>query len=184
MSSITAEPSAADQLQERLNDPQTVEMLDQLLDQLPLITFYLEAFEGFIARGDTIADSLSDAVGELKLGDGKLDVSKLAPLLEALPKMAEAGEKLLDSDLMGEGLPKVIDAGVSMVNSGMLDKQVVGTLGDLGKKAVETYNEVSSKPVPPVGGLFATLRAAKDPEVQKTVGFLFAFAKAFAKHLK
>jgi len=85
---------------------------------------------------------------------------------------------------MGDGLPKVIDAGVSMVDSGMLDRQVVSTLGDLGKKTVETYNEVSSKPVPPVGGLFATLRATKDPDVQKSVGFFFAFAKAFAKHLK
>jgi uncharacterized protein YjgD (DUF1641 family) len=169
---------------ERLTDPQTLETLNQLLDKLPLIAFFLESLEGFISRGDTIADNLSAAVGELKLGELNLDISSLLPLLEALPQLKEAGEKLLDSDLMGDGLPKVIDAGVSMVDSGMLDRQVVSTLGDLGKKTVETYNEVSSKPVPPVGGLFATLRATKDPDVQKSVGFFFAFAKAFAKHLK
>ena len=104
-------------------------------------------------------------------------------LMESLPKLKEAGEKLLESELMGDGLPKVIDAGVSMVDSGMLDKKVVSVLGDLGSKSAETYQEVASQPVEPIGGLFATLRATKDPDVQKSVGFFFAFAKAFAKHL-
>jgi uncharacterized protein YjgD (DUF1641 family) len=71
-----------------------------------------------------------------------------------------------------------------MIESGMVDKEVVAVLGDLGKKSAETYREVSSEAVEPIGGLFATLRATKDPDVQKSVGFFFAFAKAFAKHLK
>lgn len=47
-----------------------------------------------------------------------------------------------------------------------------------------TYQRVSSQPVAPVVGLFGMMRASKDPDVHKTVGFAFAFAKAFAKHLK
>lgn len=169
---------------ERLTDPATLETLNQLLDRLPLASFLLESLEGFIGRGETIADNLAGVVGELNLSEPKIDTSQLSSLLEALPKFREAGEKLLDSDLMGDGLPKVIDAGVTMVDSGMLDKEVVGILGDLGKKSAQTYQEVASKPVEPVGGLWATLKATKDPDVQKSVGFFFAFAKAFAKHLK
>ncbi len=168
---------------ERLTDPETLATVNLLLDKLPLVAFMLESLEGFISRGETVADNLSAAVGELKLGEHNIDLAKLPALLEKLPKLTEAGEKLLDSDLMGDGLPKVIEAGVSMVDSGMMDKDVVRTLGDLGRKSAETYNEVASKPVAPVGGLFATLKATKDPDVQKSVGFFFAFAKAFAKHL-
>lgn len=168
---------------ERLTEPETLKTLNALLDRLPLAAFLLESLEGFIGRGDTIAENLADAVHELNLGETKIDAGQLKSLLEALPKFKEAGEKLLESELIGEGLPKVIDAGVSMVESGMLDQSVVNVLGEMGKKSAETFKEVSSKPVEPIGGLFATLRATKDPDVQKSVGFFFAFAKAFAKHL-
>lgn len=172
------------QVLEKLTDPTTLETVSRLLDRLPLAAFLLESLEGFIGRGDTIADNLADAVGELNLSESKIDASQLTSLLEALPKLKEAGEKLLDSDLMGDGLPKVIDAGVSMVDSGMLDKEIVSILGELGKKSAQTYREVSASSVKPIGGLWATLKATKDPDVQKSVGFFFAFAKAFAKHLK
>ena len=101
---------------ERLTDPATLETLNQLLDRLPLASFLLESLEGFIGRGETIADNLAGVVGELNLSESKIDTSQLSSLLEALPKFKEAGEKLLDSDLMGDGLPKVIDAGVTMVD--------------------------------------------------------------------
>ncbi len=168
---------------QRLTDPETLVALNQLLDQLPLAAFLLDSLEGFIARGETIADNLADGVKELRSGESSFDPAQLTSLLAALPKFREAGEKLLNSDLMGEGLPKVIDAGVSMVDSGMLDKQVVAILGELGKKSAETYQEVNAKPIQPIGGMWATLKATKDPDVQKTMGFFFAFAKAFAKHL-
>ena len=169
---------------ERLTDPKTLSTLNELLDRLPLASFMLESLEGFISRGDTIAESMAEMVGDLKLSEVNVDVSQVKSLMDALPKLKEAGDKLLDSDLMGDGLPKVIDAGVSMVESGMLDKEVVEILGDLGKKGAETYREVAANPVEPVGGLWATLKATKDPDVQKSVGFFFAFAKAFSKHLK
>jgi uncharacterized protein YjgD (DUF1641 family) len=68
-----------------------------------------------------------------------------------------------------------------MLNSGMLDPKVVVTLGELGRLSSETYSEVAGKPVQPVGGLFGLMRATKDPDVQKGLGFAFAFLKAFGK---
>ena len=172
------------QILAKLTDPLTLNTLNQLLDRLPLAAFLLESVEGFISRGETIADNLADAVGELDLSESKIDTSQLAALLEAFPKFKEAGEKLLESNLIGEGLPKVVDAGVSMVDSGMLDQDVVEILGDMGKKSAQTYKEVSASRVEPIGGLWAMLKATKDPEIQKSLGFFFAFAKSFSKHLK
>ena len=172
------------QVLERLTEPETLKTFNQLLDKLPLAAFLLQSLEGFISRGDTIAQNLADAVGELNLTEMKIDPDQIKLFLDALPRFRAAGEKLLESELMGEGLPKVIDAGVSMVESGMLDKEVVSVLGELGAKSAETYREVSAQEVEPIGGLWATLKATKDPDVQKSVGFFFAFAKAFAKHLK
>ncbi len=180
--SMDVDGLAKSRILERLTDTQTLDTLNRLLDQLPLAAFLMESLEGFIGRGETIADNLADAFGELKLG--KIDTGQFTSLLESLPKLKEAGEKLLDSDLMGDNFHKVVDAGVSMVESGMVDKEVVSVLGELGKKSAQTYQEVASQPVQPIGGLFATLRATKDPDVQKSVGFFFAFAKAFAKHLQ
>lgn len=169
---------------QRLTDPQTLATLNDLLDRLPLAAFLLESLEGFISRGEVIADNLADAVKELHLDKLNIDAEQFASLLKSLPKLKIAAEKMLDSDLLGDGLHKIIDAGNTMIDSGMVDKDVVSVLGELGKNSADTYREISSKPVPPVGGLFATLRATKDPDVQKSVGFFFAFAKAFAKHLK
>lgn len=183
-SEINVDELAKSKVLERLTEPTTLATLNQLLEKLPLIAFVLESLEGFIRRGETIADSLADAIGELKLKERDIDLGKLLPLFEALPKMTAAGQQLLDSNLMTDSLPKVIEAGVTMVDSGMLDENVVRTLGELGRRGVETYNEVTAKPVAPVGGLFATMKATKDPDVQKSLGFFFAFAKAFAKHLK
>lgn len=168
----------------RLTDPATLAAVNRLLDQLPLLAFLAEAVEELIGRSETIAENVAGAVDELHLRDKGGGLDKLLLFIGALPRVTEAGEKLLASGLMDRNFGKVVDAGVTMVESGMLDEQVVGILGDLGKKFAETFREVSSKPVEPVGGLFATLRATKDPDVQKSVGFAFALAKAFAKHLK
>lgn len=180
---INVDGLAQSRILERLTDPVTLATLGQLLDRLPLIAFLLESLEGFIGRGETIADNLAETIGDLKLGERNIDLSSLLPLLERLPKLADAGEKLMDSELLGDDLPTIIEAGVTMAESGMMDEDVVRILGNLGKQGAETYNEVASKPIEPIGGLFATLKATKDPDVQKSMGFFFAFAKAFAKHL-
>tara|TARA_R110002049_G_scaffold285698_4_gene466949 strand:- start:66523 stop:67353 length:831 start_codon:yes stop_codon:yes gene_type:complete len=168
----------------RLTDPNTLQAINQLLDHLPLAAFLLESFAGFVQRSETIADNVADAVAELNLKDWNIDPAQFDALMKGLPQLKIAGEQLLNSRLMGDGLPDAINASISLLDSGMLDKDVVEVLGELGKKGADTYREVASRPVEPIGGLFATLRATKDPDVQKSVGFFFAFAKAFAKHLK
>lgn len=182
-SSVDFDELAKSRVLERMSDPEVLASLNQLLDRLPLVAFLLESLEGFIARGETIVENLAGTVAELKLGDHPVDFESLTSVFEVLPKFRDAGEQLIDSGL-ADDLPKIIDAGVGMVDSGMLDQHVVNVLGTIGRQAADTYHEVASQPVEPIGGLFATLKATRDPDVQKSMGFFFAFAKAFAKHLK
>jgi uncharacterized protein YjgD (DUF1641 family) len=180
---IDVEELKRSKILERLSDPETLRQINSLLDRLPLLAFLAESTEGFIRRGETIADNVSGLVADLKLDESSLNADKLKNLLRQLQKMQEVTEKVLNSDLAGAELPKAIDAAQQVLNSGMLDKQVLETLGRIGRMSADAYQEVSSKPTQPLGGLWAMMRAAKDPEIQKTLGFAFAFAKAFAKHL-
>lgn len=167
---------------ERLTDASTLEALNKLLDQLPLISFLMQALSDFMERGEVVADNLAGVVQELHLKE--MDPTKVVKLMESLPKLQEAGEKLLASDLLGDNLHKLMDAGTSVLQSGMLDEHIVNRLGMLGKQTIAAYDEAASRPVQPVGGLFAMLRVMKDPDVQKVLGFGVAFAKAFAKNIK
>ena len=170
-------------LLERMTDPATLKLLSQLLDHLPLAVFALEAVDGFLKRGDVLADSMADGVAELRKGSPNVDPEALKAAVESLPKLAEAGQRLVSSGLLEEGLPKVIAAGLQMIQAGMLDPEIVVTLGQLGKTGVESYKEATARPVEPVGGIFALWRAMKDPEVQKAMGLFMAVAKAFARKM-
>ena len=64
--STAMETSAAEQLKERLSDPHVTANLNRLLDQLETITFAVESIDGFVRRGEVIADSLAEGVAELK----------------------------------------------------------------------------------------------------------------------
>ncbi len=168
----------------RLSDPQTLALINKLLDRLPIISLMAESMEELVKRSEVIAENVAGMVHDLKLGEVHFDIEKGKALLDQLGKWQEIGEQVLGSRIAGEDLPKAIEAGANLVDSGMLDPDVVATLGRVGRQAVESYLKVSSRPVQPIGGLWAMLRASKDPDVQKTVGFAVAFAKEFAQHLK
>ena len=51
--------SSAEQLHDRLNDPKTADALNRLLDRLDVVAFAAESMEGFISRGEVIADSVA-----------------------------------------------------------------------------------------------------------------------------
>lgn len=181
---IDTEELARSEMLQRLTQPETLSLLNQLLDRLPLIAIMLDSLEGFVRRGDTIVENVAEMVHDLKLKDQKFDFAQFSSALQSLPKLQQAGEQFLNSGLAGDAFHKVIDAGVGMVDSGMMDRDVVATLGFLGKASAETYREVAANPVKPVGGMFGLWNATRDADVQKSMGFFFAFAKSFAKHLK
>ena len=181
---IDVEEVQRSHLLERISQPETLALINSLLDRLPLITFLAESMEELLKRGEVITDNVTEIVQELKRSEVQFDFSKAKALLEQLPKLQAMSEQILQSRLAGEDLPKAIEASANLVDSGMLDEKVLSTLGRVSRQVVDGYLKVSAQPVPPLGGIWALMRALKDPDVQKTVGFGLAFAKEFAKNLK
>ncbi len=84
--------SAQEQLQARLSDPRTVDSLNRLLDHVDTISASMEMLEGFLRRGDQIADNVSDSVEDLRAGDK----GETAAFVEKLPNLAKAGTRMAD----------------------------------------------------------------------------------------
>ncbi len=85
------------------------------------------------------------------------------------------------SRLLDQGLPKVVEAGTEVIDAGMLDHNVVRTLGQLGKAAVDSYHEASGGDIEPIGGLWGLMKITKDPEIQKLIGFGVSVAKSISR---
>jgi uncharacterized protein YjgD (DUF1641 family) len=92
MSTVLANPREL--LAARLDDPAVVENLNRLLDQLPLLAFGAEAVSELIRRGDSITESISQEVSELR----QLKVWDEAPrLVESIPQLYRAGTGLAEA---------------------------------------------------------------------------------------
>lgn len=66
----------------------------------------------------------------------------------------------------------------ALVDSHVLDEQPVAVISS----AAQAIAESAQNPQP--ASLFSLLRAMSDPQVQRALGFLLAFARAFGAHLK
>ncbi|MEM8961732.1 MAG: hypothetical protein AAGD38_09650 [Acidobacteriota bacterium] len=85
--------SPQERLQERLNDPQTVDSLNRLLDRLDVITFSFDALEGFLQRAEVVIDSLTSGVNELRPA---LSTDDQVDWIGKVPQLAQTGARLSD----------------------------------------------------------------------------------------
>ena len=70
------------------------------------------------------------------------------------------------------------DSWQELMQSGLLDEEAIQVVGAMGCALKETRRAPARSLKP-----MQALRAMKDPEVQKSLGFLVGFAQAFGKHL-
>ncbi|WP_337172100.1 DUF1641 domain-containing protein [Gemmatimonas aurantiaca] len=148
---------------ERLGNEQTIDAVKAVLDRLELAAFTLDAIDGFLRRGDTIATALSDDIDDLKRASDA-DFTKFKEVLAALPPLVAAGQTL--------------------VKSGMLEPRTVEVLGKIGRSAADSYEEArtsnaESKPI----GMLGLLRALRDPDVNRAVSFALHVSKAYGQTL-
>jgi uncharacterized protein YjgD (DUF1641 family) len=106
-------PPATQKLLDRLEEPQTAEALNRLLDRLDVLAFAVEAVDGVVRRGEVIADSIGQSVAELKGLAGGADAS-FGELAGKLPQVARAGSQMADV-VASDGFQR-------LMASGLLDK--------------------------------------------------------------
>ena len=161
----------------RLGDPQLVDSLTKLAEKAPLLLFAADAAQGFLERSETIADNVADSVRDVKLlaGNGP---SELLDMLRQLSGLLPAVQTLLTQ------VAPLLESGSfeALVQSTILhpeNVQAVSRVGDA-LKATQVAHATSPQQL----GVFGMMRALRDPDAQRAMGFLATFLKEFGKQMR
>lgn len=165
------DPDPVEALIARLDEPNVANGLHQLLDHLDLLAVLVNGLNGLMTRGDTISDSLADAVIEMRgaklgmpdLGQTLALVQHLGGLVTPLLNVLPSVESALQSDLGGVGLADIA--------------------GAASRAAVRGVQQATTERAQ-INGVRALLKVVKDPDVGRALGFIVAIAKALGQELK
>lgn len=211
-------------LEERLNNPDTAEALNRLLDRLDTIEDAVDQLDAMMTQGPAmlamVTDMADDVYREADAAGVDLDerlrlTLQLAERLTA-PRTVEVLSQLMDrmDDLeqlieLGEQAPGFIammvdtfdslqqraaEAGhdperlvrrslaatAGLLESGVLDPEAIDIVGKAGDALVDCRCQDETPEV----GLFGLLRAMRDPDTRRALGFLTAFGKRFGQELR
>lgn len=182
-------------LAEKLNNPDTAQALTQIMDNMELVAFSLEAADGFLQRGDAVIESVADGVRDIRGLAPPDELNLINTLIEGLPRLTASLPQLI------EALPQLtatlpLLSGVltqlqtilqseefdALMNSGVFSPKTVGIVGQAGNALVDSYeaNQADPKSV----GMFGLLKAINDPDVQRALGFAVRFGKQFGQSIK
>ncbi|MBL8930288.1 MAG: DUF1641 domain-containing protein [Kineosporiaceae bacterium] len=155
----------ADQLRARLDDPQVAASLNALLDNVDVLALLIQMVNGVLQRGDTITESLSAALHEVRGATG-----------HGPGYLVEPTRKLV------EDAPAIADAATALIDSGMLRREVVDLLGRFANAAVDGVRTAERNHTS-LGGVLPTVRALRDPDVARGMGMLIEVARSIGKTL-
>ncbi len=169
--------SPADQIRDRLDDPNVAASLNTLLDHADLLAVLVTGLDGFVRRGDAITDSLSSAVNDFK-GAAAAGVVPGADALKGvdLPGLAQSLATLSNSLV---GATPAIN---TLLSSRLTDPQAAEVLAALGQALVDGKAAAAADPGGPKG-LFGFWKVTKDPDVVRGLGFMIQVARAFGRQV-
>lgn len=176
-----------DRLLNRLDDERTVAALERLLDNAELLAFSATALDGFIKRGDQIADNLGQSVAELKQiapdgGDSGAFIAQVPKMARAGAQLAEVAERPAVQRLLNSGLieklgdPKTLTA----INSLLQHVELLAFLGE----AAEGFLQRGDTVIEAVAESVSDLRTvSRGSDLAKALPTLQKIAKvALEKH--
>lgn len=162
---------------ERLGDPALVDSLADLAQHAPLLVFAAESATGFLQRADTIVDNIADSVQDAKSlaggapGQALSALTQLGSLLPTVQSILVQVEPLFKSGSIE-----------ALLQSTILNPENVKAVSRVGD-ALQSAT-VEHQRDPKQLGLFGTLKALRDPDAQRAMGFLTTFLKEFGKQLR
>lgn len=168
--------SAQERLLERLNDPKTARSLDLILDKLDLIAFSVTALDGFLRRSDSIVEAVAEGVSEFNKAIPGLTIGSTADTVEHIKDLFQVTIRL----------NQVLNSPEfeALMNSGILSPETVAVVGKAGSALTESYRETTAGAAETKKmGLFGLLRMLNDPDVQRSLQLLTAFAKTFGNKI-
>jgi Protein of unknown function (DUF1641) len=177
-----AELSPSDRIRQKLDDPRVAASVDDLLEHADLLAVLVSGLDGLVRRGDTVSDSFASAIGEFT-GDGRgAALSQSIPGLQALRTVDLAGLATSFATL-SETVVGATPALNSLLESRLTDPLATEVLAQLGEALVEAKTVTASNSSAP-RGVFGMLKAARDPDVARGLGFLIQVARSFGRQLR
>lgn len=165
--------SPTDGLLARLEQPRVAEAVNVLLDNADVLAFLVVALDGFLNRGEVIADSLAEGITELRgaAGGGHgplagIDAKGLAGSLAALSGPVVAAAPALGRLLTGP----------------LADPATVRALTRVAAALAEGEQRSTAGPAGP-SGVIGLLRLLRDEEVSHGLGYLVEVARALGRTL-
>ncbi len=154
-----AAPTPAETLRARLDDPQVAAALNSLLDHADLLALMVVSIDEFFSRGEVIADSLASGLGELRGATGSVTLPDIdvKGLVGAVTTAAPALQALLGQ----VGRPHTIEALTRLTTA---------------------VDEAETTRTTPVGPL-TVLRALRDPDTSRGLGYLLHVLKGLGRRL-
>ncbi len=186
------ETEAGRKVRARLSDERTLEAIDHLLARIDTLEKAVEDLNvlmrqapGLVAMaGDMLDDTYRQAEA-----NGVNPEERLKNALHLANKFTdpEMIKKLDGLLLLGERMPGII----SMIFDSMDEKMQMAmahgfdprVLSQTAGNANTALTNAMAEPPAKVGGIFGLLRAIKDPDRQKGLGFLLNFLKHFGRQL-
>ena len=157
-----------ERLVERLAEPRTAAALHTLLDNLELLAVMANGLDGLARKGEVIGDTLGEVLHEVRAAgratglDVRTTSQQLATLIPTLAEASPAINRILESPIVEpEPIAVLSEAAEALV------------------KGLQAAQQNQTKV-----GLRGLLRATKDEDVQRGLGFLIEVAKVFGRDLK
>lgn len=169
------EDSPGDELIQRLDDPRVAASLGVILDHADLLATVIQGLDGMLRRADVISDSLSSGVAEIRglaaSTNGqrpwpKVDVAALSDTVSRLSAAAVDATPAIEA----------------LLRSPLADPQTASVLADIGEALLEGKRSAEADSRGP-RGIFALMRATKDPDVARGLGFMIHIARAFGRKM-
>ncbi|MGB0388888.1 MAG: DUF1641 domain-containing protein, partial [Ardenticatenaceae bacterium] len=147
---------------EKLTAPDTMEVLSALLDRTDKLGQAVELIDQGPGLAAMAIDTLDEAYRQALTAGIDID---------ALVQQGASMTAILANFINSEELQ-------SLQNSGILDPKVLKIVGSAGEALVTTQQQPQAPAT-----LFDLLRAIRDPDTQRALGFLLAFGKNFGRSL-
>lgn len=164
-------PSPADPLLSKLDDPRVTAALSDLLDHADLLAVLVVGLDGLLRRGEEVNGALGDALRFLQDaasagGLDQLDLPKLASSLATLSTLVRDAAPTLEA----------------LVHSDLADQRLIDVVSLAARSIITGTEQARAEPVR-ASGVFSLMRALKDDDVARGVGFMIQVARAFGKEL-
>lgn len=164
---LARDQAEIDRLVDRLSDPHVAAALHRLLDNVELFAVILSGLDGVARKGEVIGDTLSEVLEEVRAAGRAtgLDVGttsrQLATLIPALAEATPAITRVIESPIVQpEPIAVLSEAAEALV------------------KGLQAAQQNQTKV-----GMAGLLKAMRDDDVQRGIGFVIEVARVFGRDL-